>query len=39
VALAWPDRIARARGAPGEFLMANGRAAALEVLADQLGER
>jgi len=30
VALAWPDRIARARGAPGAFLMANGRAAALD---------
>ncbi len=30
VALAYPDRIAMARGKPGEFLMANGRAAALE---------
>ncbi len=30
VALAFPDRIAKARGAPGEFLMANGRAAMLE---------
>ncbi|MFZ9501034.1 MAG: ATP-dependent helicase HrpB [Beijerinckiaceae bacterium] len=30
LALAWPDRIAKARGAPGEFLMANGRAGALE---------
>ena len=30
VALAWPDRIAKARGAPGEFLMANGRAASVE---------
>ena len=30
VALAWPDRIAKARGKPGEFLMANGRAAYLE---------
>jgi ATP-dependent helicase HrpB len=30
LALAFPDRIARARGKPGEFLMANGRAAALE---------
>ncbi len=28
--LAYPDRIAKARGKPGEFLMANGRAAALE---------
>ncbi|MFN3890798.1 MAG: ATP-dependent helicase HrpB [Beijerinckiaceae bacterium] len=31
VALSWPDRIAKARGAPGEFLMANGRAASLEA--------
>ena len=30
LALAFPDRIAKARGKPGEFLMANGRAAALE---------
>ena len=30
VALAFPDRIARARGAPGEYVMANGRAARLE---------
>ena len=30
VALAYPDRIAKARGKPGEFLMANGRAGALE---------
>ena len=30
LALAFPDRIARARGKPGEFLMANGRAAAVE---------
>lgn len=30
LALAWPDRIAKARGAPGAFLMANGRAAAVE---------
>ncbi len=30
VALAYPDRIAKARGKPGEFLMVNGRAAALE---------
>ena len=29
LALAFPDRIARARGKPGEFLMANGRAAAV----------
>jgi ATP-dependent helicase HrpB len=27
LALAFPDRIAKARGKPGEFLMANGRAA------------
>lgn len=30
LALAYPDRIARARGATGAFLMANGRAAAVE---------
>jgi ATP-dependent helicase HrpB len=30
VALAFPERIAQRRGKPGEFLMANGRAAALE---------
>ena len=30
VALAFPDRIAKARGAGGTFLMANGRAASLE---------
>jgi ATP-dependent helicase HrpB len=30
IALAYPDRIARPRGKPGEFLMANGRAASLE---------
>ncbi|MEJ0092660.1 MAG: ATP-dependent helicase HrpB [Methylocella sp.] len=30
LALAFPDRIAKARGKPGEFLMANGRAATLE---------
>ena len=30
LALAYPDRIAKARGRPGEFLMANGRAAAVE---------
>jgi ATP-dependent helicase HrpB len=30
LALAFPDRIAKARGAPGEFVMANGRGAALE---------
>ncbi|MBB4197433.1 ATP-dependent helicase HrpB [Rhodoblastus sphagnicola] len=30
IALAFPDRVARARGKPGEFLMANGRAASLE---------
>jgi ATP-dependent helicase HrpB len=29
-ALAFPDRIARARGKAGDFLMANGRAASLE---------
>lgn len=31
LALAYPDRIAKARGAPGQFLLANGRAGALEV--------
>jgi ATP-dependent helicase HrpB len=30
IALAYPDRVARPRGKPGEFLMANGRAASLE---------
>jgi ATP-dependent helicase HrpB len=30
LAAAFPDRIAKARGKPGEFLMANGRAASLE---------
>lgn len=30
LALAYPDRIAKARGKPGEFLMVNGRGAALE---------
>ena len=30
LASAFPDRIAKARGKPGEFLMANGRAASLE---------
>ena len=30
LALAFPERLAKARGKPGEFLMANGRAAALE---------
>ena len=30
LALAFPDRIAKARGAPGVFLMANGRAARVE---------
>lgn len=31
VALAFPDRLAKSRGARGEFLMANGRAASLPV--------
>lgn len=31
IAQAYPDRIAKARGKTGEFLMANGRAAALEA--------
>ena len=30
VALAYPDRIARARGKPGDYVMANGRGASLE---------
>ncbi len=30
IALAYPDRVARGRGRPGDFLMANGRAASLE---------
>lgn len=30
LAAAYPDRIAKARGAPGQFLLANGRAAAVE---------
>ena len=30
LAFAYPDRIAKARGAPGQFLLANGRAAGLE---------
>ncbi|MCZ8103360.1 MAG: hypothetical protein O9972_36385, partial [Burkholderiales bacterium] len=30
LAMAYPDRVARARGAPGAFLMVNGRAAAVE---------
>ena len=30
LALAYPDRIAKARGAPGQFHLANGRGAALE---------
>jgi ATP-dependent helicase HrpB len=30
LALAFPDRIARARGAPGQFVLANGRGAGVE---------
>lgn len=30
LALAYPDRIAKARGAPGQFLLANGRGASLD---------
>ncbi len=30
LALAFPDRIAKARGAPGQFLLANGRGAGVE---------
>ena len=31
VALAWPDRIAKARGTNGQFLLANGRGAMLDA--------
>ncbi|MCL4766984.1 MAG: ATP-dependent helicase HrpB [Hyphomicrobiaceae bacterium] len=31
LALAYPDRIAKARGAPGQFLLANGRGASLDA--------
>jgi len=31
LALAYPDRVAMARGTPGQFLLANGRAAALDA--------
>ena len=31
LALAYPDRVAKARGAPGAFIMANGRAASVEA--------
>jgi ATP-dependent RNA helicase HrpB len=31
LALAYPERIAKARGAPGQFLLANGRGAALDA--------
>jgi len=31
LALAYPDRIAKARGAPGQFLLANGRAGNLDT--------
>ena len=31
LALAFPDRIAKARGAPGQFLLANGRGAGLDA--------
>lgn len=30
IALAYPDRIAKARGKPGDYVMANGRGAAME---------
>ena len=32
MALAFPERIAKARGRPGEFLLANGRAASVEAI-------
>jgi ATP-dependent helicase HrpB len=35
LALAWPDRIAKARGAAGQFLLANGRAGQVDA-ADSL---
>ena len=31
LALAYPDRIAKARGAPGQFLLANGRAGQIDI--------
>lgn len=31
IALAYPDRIAKARGKPGEYVMANGRGAVIEL--------
>jgi ATP-dependent helicase HrpB len=37
LALAYPDRIAKARGAPGQFLLANGRGAFLDP-ADALAQ-
>ena len=37
LARAYPDRIAKARGKPGDYLMANGRAAALEPHAPLAG--
>jgi ATP-dependent helicase HrpB len=39
LAAAFPDRIAMARGGRGEFLMANGRAAAVEARDPLAGER
>jgi ATP-dependent helicase HrpB len=39
LATAFPDRIAKARGKPGEFLMANGRAAALDAAEPLARER
>ena len=38
LALAYPDRIAKARGKPGEFVLANGRGAALEAHERLAGE-
>lgn len=38
LALAYPDRVARARGKKGDFLMANGRGAGLEVHQQLAGE-
>jgi len=39
LATAFPDRIAKGRGKPGEFLMANGRAAALDPAESLAKER
>ena len=38
IALAYPDRIARARGKPGDFLLANGRAGSIALIEPLAGE-